>query len=526
MATKDKKGVEELKAGVDFEEIWRRILRWSEAGYEAIPKDELDITKWYGLFYRRPTPGYFMVRVRVTGGILHRGRYSAAQLQTLADITRDFGRDIMDVPSRQQVELRWIRIQDFPEIFRHLREAGLDSRQTGMDNIRGVTTCPVAGLDADEAIDARRLAQEITASFIGEWRYANLPRKFNITAIGCRDDCTHAETNDIGLVPAEKDGRVGFNVRVGGGEGAWGRQSAWVLDAFVNENRATELSLCILDVFSEHGPRGKRGKARLKFLIDDWGIERFREEVAARLSFELETAGEDLTREGGPRDHIGVHPQRDGNHYAGLCVPTGRLMLDQAYELARLAEEYGSAELRLTTAQNVIVPDVPQERVEELLAEPLLAELSPYPAPFTRGLITCTGKDFCPFALAETKGPGRKLARYLDERLGAEVAEITDTFRIHFSGCQNSCARPHAGEIGLHGKGIRRESGEIVDAASVMLGGEQGLGTRFGEPWEKKVPVEELAPKFEALIRRYLAERASEEHFADWCRRAEGLRYT
>ncbi|WP_268778276.1 hypothetical protein [Rubrobacter aplysinae] len=160
---------------------------------------------------------------------------------------------------------------------------------------------------------------------------------------------------------------------------------------------------------------------------------------------------------------------------------------------------------------------MPEERLEELLAEPLLADLSPSPAPFTRGLITCTGKDFCPFALAETKDPGRELARYLNEQLGEEVARITDPFRIHFSGCQNSCARPHTGEIGLHGKGLRQD-GEVVEAASVMLGGEQGLGARFGQPWEKKVPVAELAPKVEALIRRYLDERGPEESFADWFR--------
>lgn len=518
MATKDKKSIEELKAGVNLEEIWGKILRWSEEGPEAIPKDEMDLTKWYGLFYRKPTPGYFMIRVRVPGGILRSGRYDSEQLRALADITRDFGRDIMDVTSRQQIELRWIRIQDFPEIFRRLREAGLDSRQTGMDSVRGVTTCPAAGLVEDEVVDARHLAREITDGFVGEWRYANLPRKLNITAIGCRDDCTHAETNDIGLLPAEKGGETGFNVRVGGGEGAWGRQEAWPLDAFVREEEATELCLRILDVFAEHGPRGKRGKARLKFLVEAWGVEKLREEVASRLSFDLEPAGEDLTREGGPRDHIGVHPQKDGGYYVGLCVPTGRLTLEQTYELARLAEEYGGSELRLTTAQDVIIPHVPGERLEDLLAEPLLSELSPSPAPFTRGLITCTGKDFCPFALAETKGPGRELARYLDERLGEEVSRITGSFRIHFSGCQNSCARPHTGDIGLHGKGIRREDGEIVDAASVMLGGEQGLGARFGEPWEKKVPVKELAPRVEALIRRYLDERLPEETFADWCR--------
>lgn len=513
--------IEALKAGTDLEGIWKKIEQWSRDGWESIPEEERDLTKWYGLFYRKPTPGYFMIRVRVTGGILHRGRMRSVQLRELADITREYGRDFMDLTVRQQVELRWIRIEDFPEIFRRLRGVGLDSRQTGMDNIRGVTTCPVVGLAGDEVIDTRGLVQEMTDSFVGTWRYASLPRKFNITIIGCKDDCTHSETNDIGFNPAEKDGVTGFNVRVGGGEGSWGRQHAWPLDAFVDESEVVETGLKILDVFHENGQRGKRNKARMKFLIDEWGLERFREELASRLSFDLRTAGEDLTRQTGPRDHVGVHTQKEpGMYYVGLSAPTGRVQLERAYELARLAEEYGNGEIRLTTYQNPVLVNIPEERLEDLLAEPLLQDMTPFPKPFTRGLVTCTGKSFCPFALIETKDRGLELAEYLDDRLGEEVREKLGVFQIHTSGCNNSCARPHAGQIGLIGKQVRRD-GESVEAANVMLGGQGGLWGGFNEKWEQKVPFDALGPKLEAVIRRYLDESEGEETFRDWCLRTE-----
>ena len=514
--------IEEVKAGTDLEGIWAKIVGWSESGWESIPEDEMNLTKWYGLFYRKPTPGYFMIRTRVTGGVLHAGNYRSEQLRELADITREYGRDIMDFTVRQQVELRWIRIEDFPGIFARLRSVGLDSRQTGMDNIRGVTQCPVAGLAEDEVIETRDLVKEMTAAFVGNWRYANLPRKFNIAITGCRDNCAHCETNDIGFNPATKDGATGFNIRVGGGEGAWGRQHAWPFDAFVKSHEVVETGLKILDVFLENGKRGKRNKARMKFLIDEWGIERFREEVAKRLPFELRPAGDDLTRDGGPRDHVGVHRQKEpGLYYVGLCAPTGRVQLDRAYELCRIAEEYGNGEIRLTTYQNPILPNVPEDRLEELLAEPLLKDMTPYPNPFVRGLVTCTGKSFCPFALIETKDRGLELAEYLDEKLGAEVQEKLGIFYIHTSGCTNSCARPHAGQIGLIGKQLKKD-GERVEGANVMLGGHQGLfEAGFNEPWETKVPFEEMGPKLEKVIRAYLDERGGDETFRDWCLRRE-----
>jgi ferredoxin-nitrite reductase len=322
------------------------------------------------------------------------------------------------------------------------------------------------------------------------------------------------------MTPAVKDGVHGFNVRVAGGEGSWGRQHALPLDAFVEEDEAVELGLRILDVFSDNGQREKRNKARMKFLLDDWGIERFREEVAARLTYELKTAGEELARrEPGPRDHIGVGQQKEeGLRYVGLLVPTGRMQLHQIFELARVAEEYGNGEVRLTSQQNVLVPNVPEERLEEFLAEPLLEELSPKPNPFMRGLVTCIGKNFCPVSLIDTKEQGRKLAQYLDDRLGPEVEEAMGVFRIHTSGCVNSCARPHTGHVGLIGKQVKRNGGS-VDGANIQLGGEQGLDGGFNEKWQQKVDFEEMAPMLEAEIRRYLDEREPEENFRDWCLR-------
>jgi len=334
------------------------IYRYAKLGWEAIPEDDWDRMKWYGLFFRRATPGHFMMRLRIPNGIL-----TTAQLRAIADIVCDYGRDQADLTTRENIQLRWVTIEHVPDIFARLHAVGLTSQQSGMDNMRNVVGCPIAGLDPAELLDASSLAQELQESFVGVRELSNLPRKFNVSITGCRQDCGHAQAHDLSFVPATfhphpnplpqgrgegRDGEAltGFNVLVGGALGGKDPQLAVPLDAFVLPGEVAPLNRAVLEVFRDHGPREARNKARLKVLLTEWGIERFRAAVEERLGETLARAGQDETVAYGG-DHIGIHEQRQpGRCYAGLLVPVGRVTGTQLRELARLGDVYGAGEVR------------------------------------------------------------------------------------------------------------------------------------------------------------------------------------
>lgn len=512
--------VEELKANTSFEEIWNKILQYGKTGWEHITNDDAQLLKYYGVYLRKKTPGYFMIRVRVPGGILDKGKFTVSQLKVLAEIVQNYGRDFLDITTRQSIQLRWVKFEDVPEVIGKLNKAGLTSMQTGFDNIRNITTCPVAGIGANEVIDTRDIVKEVHDAIIGNWKYANLPRKLNITIIGCKDDCTHAEINDISFTPAEKNDVVGFHVWIGGGLGPWGTQRSWFLDGFVRKEQVKEVCLRILDLYSEFGNREKRNKARLKFLIDEWGLDAFKEKLQSVLSFKLEKGGTELTNRHPHSDHIGIHPQHNRNYvYAGMNVVTGRLYLTQIRELIRMAEEYGNGEVRLTTDQNIIIPNVKKERILEFKNETVLSELAINPSPFNRGLIACTGNAFCPFALIDTKTRAKELADYLDEKMGDEVLKAAGGLTIHASGCPNSCGNPHTGQIGIIGKRIKVD-GKPVEAADLYIGAEHGLNGGFNELWRQRVPFDEAGPLLVEVIKRFIAEKYERETFREWCIRS------
>ena len=357
----------------------------------------------------------------------------------------------------------------------------------------------------------------MTDLFVGNRDHANLPRKMNFSICGCRDDCAHAELNDIGLSPAIVDGRVAFNLRLAGAVGPWGNQHAWLLGR-LDPSQVVETCRHIIEIYRDHGPREARNKARLRFLVADWGLDRFRAELERRTGFALAPAGTEETRPGPYRDHIGVHPQRQyGRYYVGLMVPAGRLLLEQAEGLCRLATRYGSGELRLTTGQNVIMPHVPGGMLTDLLAESLPYELTPFPPPFMRGMVACTGNAFCSFALIDTKERGRELAEELDRRFDTdEFDELQGGLRIHVSGCPNSCGLHQVADIGLLGKKVKVD-GALVEGCDVFLGGRMGLDGAFGMRELQNVTFAEVPDLVEGIARAYLAERREGEPFRDWC---------
>jgi ferredoxin-nitrite reductase len=487
---------ERVKAEKEGLAVRQDLPHYAQAGWEAIEESDRDYRlKWLGVFFRPVTPGKFMLRLRIPHGIM-----TSAQMQTLAEIIQRYGADgNADITTRQNLQLRGIRIEDILDIFAKLEAVGLTSVQSGMDNVRNITGSPVAGIEKDELYDTRELAQQlqdaITSNGKGNPKFTNLPRKFNIAIAGCRDNSVHAEINDIAYVPAFKDGTFGFNVLVGGFFSAKRCEAAIPLNVWVLPEQVVAISEAILVLYRDNGPRANRQKSRLMWLIDEWGMEKFRAEVEREMAISLPEAAAKDEIDWEKRDHIGVYPQKQtGLNYVGLHVPVGRLYADDMLELARLAEVYGSSEIRLTVEENVILPNVPDARLNALLAEPLLQKFSVSPTGLTRSLVSCTGAQFCNFALVETKNRAMALARELDAEL-----ELSRTVRMHWTGCPNSCGQPQVADIGLMGTKVRK-NGKTLEGVDIYLGGTVGKDAHLGTCAHKGIPCEDLKPFLRDLL--------------------------
>ena len=488
---------EKFKAEKDGLAIKDELDHFAQIGWEAMDKTDLEHRlKWVGVFYRPVTPGKFMMRLRVPNGII-----SSEQMRVLGEIVQRYGDDgNADITTRQNLQLRGIRIEDIPDIFQRLKSVGMTSVQSGMDNVRNITGSPMAGLDADELIDTRELVQKvqdmITNCGQGNYQFTNLPRKFNIAIEGGRDNSVHAEINDIAFVPAYKEGELGFNVVVGGFFSAKRCEAAIPMNVWVRPNQEV-VDLCrgILEVYRDNGLRANRQKSRLMWLIDEWGIEEFRTRVANQLGYPLATAAEKDAIDWEKRDHLGVFPQKqEGLNYIGLCVPVGRLFADDMLDLARIAEVYGSGELRLTVEQNVIIPNIAAENMPTLLTEPLLAKFTPNPTPLQRALVSCTGAQFCNFALIETKNKAVDLIRQLDAELN-----IPRGVRMHWTGCPNSCGQPQVADIGLMGTKARKD-GKTVEGVDLYMGGKVGKDAHLGSCVQKGIPCEDLKSVLTSIL--------------------------
>lgn len=487
---------EKFKAEKDGLMIKSELDHFAQIGWEAMDETDRDHRlKWVGLFFRPVTPGKFMMRMRMPSGIL-----TSSKMRVLAEIVQRYGEDgSADITTRQNLQLRGIRIEDFADIFRRLRAADMTSVQSGMDNVRNITASPVAGLDADELIDVRDLVQQvqdmITNNGEGNPEFTNLPRKFNIAIEGARDNSVHAEINDIAFLPAFKDDVLGFNVIVGGFFSAKRCAAAIPMDAWVAPEDVVALCRAILEVFRDHGLRANRQKARLMWLIDEWGVEKFRSTVEQQLGRPIPTAAPKDEIDWEKRDHVGVYRQKQpGLNYVGLHVPVGRLYAPDMFEIARLAEVYGNGEIRLTVEQNVIIPNIPDSRLEAFLQEPLLEKFSVQPAALVRSLVSCTGAQFCNFALIETKNRALALIKELDAEL-----EFPNSVRIHWTGCPNSCGQPQVADIGLMGTKTRKD-GKAVEGVDLYMGGKVGKDAHLGTCVQKGIPCDDLKLVLRGLL--------------------------
>jgi sulfite reductase beta subunit-like hemoprotein len=514
--------IEHIKARKDGLDVLSDIYRYAELGFDAIEPDDLALFRWYGIYTQRAeasaasgvagpseeTDGHFMLRIKFPNGIV-----TADQLRTIGRLSERYGRGMGDITTRQNIQLHWLRIEDLPVVLDELNAVGLSFTQACGDVWRNVVGCPLAGVDGHELMDSRPLIEELERTFVGDRRFSNLPRKFKVSVSGCLHRCAQHEINDIGLVAVEKDGSVGYDVWVGGGLGASARMGRR-LDLFVLPEEAAEVCRAITELFRDEGNRTKRTRARIKFLVDEWGVERIRAEVEARLGRSFPTSVEPGDPVDPHRDHLGVHPQvQPGLYYLGATTLRGRFTGDQMIAVADIADRFGSGALRCTNRQNIIVLDVPDSQVDEAAASLRDVGLPTEASTFRRGVISCTGMEFCKLAIVETKERAAELIEHLERRVG----DVAGSLRINLNGCPNACAQYQVADIGLQGGIARLPDGRRVQGFILHIGGRLGEDAGFARRVASKaMPADEARYAVERIVRAYAGERPADGTFAEW----------
>jgi ferredoxin-nitrite reductase len=489
-----KKGI----PGVDLNGVKRLVTQYAKRGWESIPERDIQMLKWQGIFLREMTPGYFMMRVRLPNGIIQ-----SDQLREVAMIMMRFGNGLGDITYRQQIQIRRLRIEDIPEVLNQYEKMGLTGLQTGMDNVRNITGCPVAGLTTQELFDASPLVVALDKIIVGNEAFTNLPRKLNVVITGCIENCCSVESQDIGLIPAtylEGDRTIyGFNVVVGGKN----NRIALQLNLFLCYEEAVEVCSQLILIYRDYGLRERRNRARLAYLLDDWGIERLREELERRMNRSLRPQGKD-ERSSLMSDHFGVFSQKQaGLQYVGIPVPVGRIEAVWLSEIAHLAEAYGTGEIRFTTRQGVIIPNVPATKRLLLLGEPLLKKLPPYPCELIKGMGSCTGMEYCSLAVIETKKRAVEMARVIEAKTNREMP-----ININWSGCSAGCGNHLFSDIGLLGKRVKIGE-EVVEAVDIYIGGRLGKEAQLGEKIMENVPCSRIESILESFVSYYVRPESS-----------------
>jgi sulfite reductase (ferredoxin) len=522
---------EQAKKDDDALNVRARIENvYAHRGFASIdPSDLRNRFRWWGLYTQR-RPGidggrtavlepwelddeYFMLRIRIDGGQL-----TTEQLRTIGQISTEFARDSADVTDRQNIQLHWVRVEDVPEIWSRLEAVGLDTQEACGDCPRVVLGSPLAGIAADELIDATPAVDEIHRRYIGDPSFSNLPRKFKTAITGHPSLDVAPEVNDVSFVATvhPKHG-VGFDVWVGGGLST-NPMLAQSLRVWVPLDEVPEVWTAIVSVFRDYGYRRLRSRARLKFLVADWGIERFRDVLEQEyLDRKLED-GEPPAKPDGPGDHVGVHAQADGRKYVGVAPTVGRVSGSTLTGLAEVAEAHGSTRVRTTPFQKFVVLDVEPDRVASLSSAVEALGLTASPSQWRRSTMACTGIEFCKLAIVETKDRAAQLIAELEQR----IPDLDTPISVHLNGCPNSCARIQVADIGLKGQLVLDDDGNQVEGFQVHLGGGLGLDAGFGRKLRAhKVTSAGLTDYVERIVREYLAERAPGERFAAWATRAE-----
>jgi len=502
---------------------------YARDGFASIdPTDLRGRLRWWGLYTQRK-PGisggrtavlepeelddeFFMLRIRLDGGQL-----STEQLRIIGEVSRDFARDTADITDRQNIQLHWIRIEDVPEIWQKLEAVGLSTAEACGDTPRVFLGSPVAGIAADEIVDGTPAVNEIRRRWIGDPAFSNLPRKFKTAISGSpRQDVAH-EVNDVSFIGIEHpELGPGFDVWVGGGLST-NPILARRLGVFATLDEVPEIWAGIVSVFRDYGYRRLRNRARLKFLVADWGVERFRQVLESEYLRRSLVDGPAPPAPTGSQDHVGIHQQRDGRCYVGAAPTVGRLTGSTLVALADLVERHGARRIRTTPHQKLVVLDVAPCSTEALAQGLEGLGLRVYPSTFRRNTMACTGIQFCKLAIVETKNRAATVIEELERRLPSFTQPLT----ISVNGCPNSCARIQVSDIGLKGMLVTDDRGEQVDGFQVHLGGSLGMDAQLGRKLRgHKIAAADLSDYIERIVLRYESERAEGETFAGWAVRA------
>lgn len=515
--------VERLKREKNPWEGLDEIRRFGREGFASIPPEWIGTYfRWWGVYTQGDGAGviggkngegkalpYFMVRIRIPNGLLH-----AHQLRTIADVTERYARGTADLTVRQNIQLHWVTIEALPEVLDALWSAGLTTKGSCGDDTRNITGCPLAGVDADEILDASSIALEANRFFVGNAEFYNLPRKFKICITGCRFWCAYPEINDVGLTAVTRRLRgqeeIGFSLRVAGGLST-DPHLATRLNAFVRQGEVVPVLRGIAELFRDSDVlRENRERARLKFLFlrHGWAPEVFQQELEKRIGFKLEPAADEQAPNDVYRDHVGIHAQKQTDrYYVGAAVLRGRISATQMQAAADLSDRLAGGEVRITNMQNLIVVNTPRANVDTLASELTAAGLPVQASAFWRGAIACSGSEFCKLAITETKAFSRWLVEELEERLPGFEQHL----KLHVTGCPNSCGQHWIADIGIEGKKIK--VGErMQDAYYFCVGGAVGLHQSIARPVGYRCLASDVPDAVERLLRRYLDDRQPGEN--------------
>ncbi len=515
--------VERLKRAKNPWDGLEEIRRFAREGFSSIPAEWIGTYfRWWGVYTQGDGAGVtggkggvgralqrFMVRIKIPNGIM-----TSRQLRAIADLTRQHANGIADLTVRQNIQLHWVTIESLPEVLDGLWQVGVNTTGACGDVARNITGCAVAGVDADEIVDASPLVLEASRLLTGNAEFYNLPRKFKISIAGCRQWCSYPEINDIGLTAITRNvggkPEIGFSLRVAGGLSADPYLGAR-LNAFVRWNQVIPVIKGITELFRDSDIlREHRERARLKFLFlrHGWTVDRFLGELEDRIGFRLDPAVEEQAPDDVYRDHVGIHAQKQsGLSTVGAVALRGRITADQMNSAADLAERFASGELRATNMQNLLVVNVPTINAELLAKELDDIGLPVGGSAFARGTIACSGTEFCKIAITETKSFSRWLVEELEERLPG----FDQHLKLHVTGCPNSCGQHWIADVGLEGKKIKVHDG-FVDAYYFCVGGALGLHQGTARPVGYRCAATDVPDALERLLGQYLVQREPGEN--------------
>ena len=530
---------EEMKAADNGLNVRTRIEEiYSKQGFDSIDPDDLHGRfRWWGLYTQRAQgiPGgktaslepheledrYFMLRVRIDGGAL-----TTEQLRVIGEISTEFARDTADLTDRQNVQLHWVDIVDVPEIWRRLEAVGLHTTEACGDVPRVILGSPVAGIAKDEIIDPTPVIAEISRRYIGNPEFSNLPRKYKTAISGHPNQDVVHEINDfalIGIVHPELG--PGYDLWVGGGLSSNPRLGER-LGVFVTQDEAADVWEGVTSIFRDYGYRRLRNRARLKFLLADWGTEKFRQvledEYLGRALPSIDPGPQPTE----PGDHSGVHEQKDGKFFVGLTPEVGRVSGTKLTALADLVESYGSYRLRTTPHQKILALDLEEEQVQDFVGNARSLGLEAFPGLLKRSAIACTGIEFCKLAIVDTKNTTIDAVKEIESRLAGHDGKLPKALSLHVNGCPNSCARVQTADLGFKGQLITNDAGEQVSGFQVHLGGtlagfENGEASLGRTVRGLKVESDKLPDYVERVVKNYSTSALEGESFAAWAHRAE-----